>query len=288
MNITLIKLIIIIFFIICILKIAKPDYYDKLENIIKKLFKFVQKEKFNDDTNSVTNFFYDTIKSNTQDIYPVSINFDQEVEITPDNFDGNLNSNYLNNLSNRIKKIIQSSPINMDKYVSSLKEYQTVDTSETKQIINYIKKQINGDNIKHKLDITNILDVNKVLYGGKYYIYEFKFNANYYTDQIGSHKLNNPKFINELVFVSEILAIPSNKDSIFANPLVVDKNNYDIYILKLFISGVQPRNKYLPGFAKQNEHKLISETAQPANAKFTTPNCSIDYDDIFGSVIETQ
>ena len=235
MNITLIKMIIIIFFIICILKIAKPDYYNKLENIIKKLFKFTQKEKFNNDTNnSVTNFFYDTIKSNTQEIYPVSVNYDQEIEITPDNFDGSLNSNYLNNLSNRIKKIIQESPINMDKFISSLKEYQTVDTNETKQIINYIKKQISGDSIKHKLDITNISDVNKVLYGGKYYVYELKFSANYHTDQLGKQKINDIKFINELVFMTEILAIPSDKDSIFSNPLTVNKNNYDIYILKLY------------------------------------------------------
>jgi hypothetical protein len=122
-------------------------------------------------------------------------------------------------------------------------------------------------------------------------MYEFKFNANYYTDRLGKVKFPQSKFIAELSFGLEILAIPSDKNTMFVSPLNIGNKYYNLHISKLYIGGIQPRNKFLPGFDTSNENyseqkgAMFKETIHPSNAKIISPGYSIQYDDTIGSVL---
>jgi len=284
-----------VFFIGWIFKITNNKYFvnfeNKLTNFIGDTLKsFNIIENLDSNTESPTDFFV-TETNTKQEIYPASINYDAHIEITPKNFDPSLNSHYLTNLNNRISQIIQKSPVNMDKYVSFFKEYFEVSSEEIEQIIRYIKKQIEGDDIGHKIQITNTYDdVNKVLYANKFYIYEFKFAANYFTNHISKKKLDKFIFVCEIVFTVEIMAFPSKKNTLFVSPLNISNKHYDLNINKLFISGLQPRNNLLPGYDNDNNKQFytVKETIHPSNATLVNSSYSIDYDSVIGSAMPSS
>jgi hypothetical protein len=273
-----IKIICIIILTIVILKLIKNSLYDTIIDRFATCTKYVN-NKFGN---------IGLIPKVRQPIYPVSVTRDGSIEQTSKECYPTLNSNILNNLRERIKNLIQSIPINLDKYISTKKQIFNVNDNEVKQILTYILSSIKGDSNEHRLDITKRGDkIEKMLYGKQFYTYEFKFNANYYTNKVGKQK-RDMKFIGELQFSVMLLAKPRIGKTVFEAPLTISSTPYNLIITRLSIIKISPQNQYLSGLDKNNDkYKLIGETTYHPTGHIVTTDSNVEYDGISSILPDT-
>jgi hypothetical protein len=270
-RIYIIKISIIFILIGISLKLIDNNLYLSIKNKILSCLPY--KEYFTDCRDS-------------QNIYPVSITNDTFINNSNPNKNPTLDSPYLTNINKRIKKVISEVPINLNKYLNSMRKMFNTPTTETNQLIKFIISQIQGDTTEHKLELTKFnKDISKTQYHTDFYVYEIQFNCNYYTNKIG-FKQKQMFFLGELTFNATLFAKPQER-SILVAPLNISKKLYDVLISQLTINKVSPKNQFLPGLDKSNNQKIIGETTFHPNAKVLSSDAQIQYENISSILPDT-